>query len=83
MVYLIHIFLQTKLIKNETKYVSVNSNVPNEKTYSIFSEVYNDIVQLGHIASNGFMSYCNIEEMQYYKFPSKIITFYYPKASVL
>ena len=75
MVYLIHILLQTKLIKNETKYVNVNSNEPNEKTYFIFSEVFNDIVQLGHIASNGFMSYCNIEEMQYYKFPSKIITF--------
>ena len=75
MVYLIHMFLQTKLIKNETKYVNEDSNVPNEKTYFIFSEVYNDIVQLGHIASNGFMCYCNIEEMQYYKFPSKIITF--------
>ena len=83
MVFLIHIFLQTKLIKNETKYVNVNSDVPNEKTCSIFSEVYNYIVQLGHIASNGFMCYCNIEEMQYYKFPSKIITFYYPKARVL
>ena len=83
MVYILHICLQTKLIKYETKYVNVNSNVPNQKTYSIFSEVYNDIVQLGHIASNGFMCYCNIEEMQYYKFPSKIITFHYPKARVL
>ena len=29
------------------------------------------------------MCYCNREEMQYYKFPSKIITFRLPKARVL
>ena len=70
-------------MKRKIEYVNVNSNEPNEKTYFIFSEVFNDIVQLGHIASNGLMCYCNIEEMQYYKFPSKIITFHYPKARVL